>query len=267
VRTAAPRIWTEAAIAAAISPLIHHLGRWPTRGEFRAAGLTAALSAIYRHGGSTHWQREFGVIARQRPERRWTDERIARELSDWLADRVEWPAYADFVATGHTSLYKAVSRHGGAERWARRLGVRSAERRRPPPGYWTEARVRERLGALLFGPRRWPTQAEFAAAGEGRLLAAVRRLGGTERWRAEFGVAPSQRHDGSHTGRTRLWTDAAIAAAISPLLHDLGRWPTEKEFRAAGLTAALSALNRYGGSAHWQRRFGVTGRSRPLGNR
>jgi hypothetical protein len=48
------RDWTDAAITAAISPLIDALGRWPTKGEFRAVGLTSALAAVYRHGGRAH---------------------------------------------------------------------------------------------------------------------------------------------------------------------------------------------------------------------
>lgn len=262
-RRAPPRLWTEVRIMSAISPLIRALGRWPTEGEFRAAGLGPALSAIYRHGGSDHWQQLLGVSSQRPPRPAWSDERLTRELALFIGNRRDWPRYSEFAAGHRIDLYKAVARHGGPEMWALRLGLHYPPSRGAAHTYWTPMRIRDRLDPLLCGRRQWPTDAEFAAAGEARLLVAIRRHGGVERWRAEFNVAPSVRDNGSPTGRPRVWTEATITAALSPLVHRVGHWPTGNEFRAAGLSPLLSAVQRYGGSAHWRGRFAVSSRPAP----
>lgn len=55
------RLWDDERIETAIAPLVKELGRWPTKGEFRRAGLGGALSAVYDHGGSARWQKRLGV--------------------------------------------------------------------------------------------------------------------------------------------------------------------------------------------------------------
>jgi Fic family protein len=58
---------------------------------------------------------------RGRP-RRWTPERIQSELEGFCAGRHEWPSVADFKAGGHMALYLAVTRYGGVDYWAKRVG-------------------------------------------------------------------------------------------------------------------------------------------------
>jgi hypothetical protein len=119
--------WDDSQIAAAITPLVHELGRWPTKGEFRRAGLSTALAAVYGHGGSELWQQRLGVDRGQFPgpvpdRTRWTDEKIDTELRELCRGRSEWPSYAEFHRAGAHALYLAAARHGGTEVWRSRLG-------------------------------------------------------------------------------------------------------------------------------------------------
>jgi len=70
-----------------------------------------------RKGAETPNRRRKGLEA-------WSDERIRDELHRFLADRFEWPTYREFQRNGFRQLRDAVTRAGGAERWARELGVR-----------------------------------------------------------------------------------------------------------------------------------------------
>jgi hypothetical protein len=260
------RRWGDATIRAALAEFLGDRSDWPTHREFQRTGHAGLYEAVRCRGGSRRWAAEMGVATphsmRGRPVPYWTGQRIARELASFLDGRTEWPRHRDFVAAGQGRLYRAVARRGGPAMWAKQMGVRYIRRRGGPPTYWTETRVRQRLSALLSGRDRWPTRAEFAAAGEQRLLAAINRRRETKRWRAEFKVGPPRR-GASGRARSREWTETAITGAIAPLIQDLRRWPTKEEFRAAGLLPALSAVYRYGGSAHWQRRFGVAAREIP----
>ncbi len=268
------RRWNDATVRAALVQFVGDRTTWPTYREFRRAGHAGLYEAVRLRGGARRWAIEIGVAApplapvsasraarssSTRAAPRWTDQRIASELAAFLAGELEWPRYVDFVTAGRKGLYHAVRNARGPEHWARRMGVRYVRRRGGLPPYWTEQRVRERLALLIDGRDHWPAPVEFEAAGEQRLLAALYRLGGVTRWRTEFGLpaTPSPPPASRAPGPPRIWTDTAIAAAVSPLVDALGRWPTKSEFRGAGLTAALAAVYSHGGRPLWQRRLGV----------
>ena len=192
----------------------------------------------------------------------------------FLHGREQWPRHREWES-GRNGLYQAVLTHGGTHEWARRMGVKWVKRSGGLPRYWTEERVREQLAGFLAGRNCWPIGPEFQAAGHGRLLRAARRTGGVQRWAREFGLDPdppslrrpttrsdadAARAPARGAKRSRHWTDERLEAAISPLVRELGRWPTKGEFRRAGLGGALSAVYDHGGRARWQKRLGVARR-------
>jgi hypothetical protein len=265
--------WTDDAIRSTLTEFLDGRSVWPTHREFRRAGLGGLYSKLLQEGTLEGWASETGIApppprlpSGRRPpvtkpprrhapsNRRWTDERIANALTEFLGDRPDWPGYSEFIETGRKGLYQAVLTYGGTRHWTQRMHVRWVVRRGVP--YWTADRVRQRLAVMLRDRDTWPAAPEFAAAGEERLLAAARRLGGVPYWASEFGIEPPPTPV-AHTSTQRLWTDERIAAAIAPLVAKLGRWPTKGEFRNAGLGPALAAVYSHGGSSHWQRRFGV----------
>lgn len=273
------RRWTNEAIRATLTEFFGERSTWPTHREFNEAGLRGLREALRYYGGPERWSIEMGVswtppatrarrqsqrekpnrpVSRSREWPKWNERTIAAELKTFLAGRDEWPRHAEFVETGRQGLYHAILKHGGSRAWALRIGVRWVTRYAGSPAYWTEERVRERLAEFLGRRVVWPPAADFAAAEQGPLLKAVRRLGGIERWAREFGLPylPAISR-GVGTRRTTLWKDAQIEAAISPLIEQLGRWPTKGEFRRAGLSKALAAAYTHGGSTAWQQRFGV----------
>jgi hypothetical protein len=202
----------------------------------------------------------------------WTEQTIAIELRRFVVGRGDWPRHREFVETGRKGLYHAILKHGGTRHWAERVGVEfSPDRARGRP--WSEERVRVELTQFLDYRDRWPSGAEFATAGQGALLRAVRRFGGSARWEREFGLdrvaddnnpTPLLRYvlrPQARTSKRRYWTDQRIAETIGPLIGELGRWPTKGEYRRAGLLNALNAVYDHGGSARWRARFGVSPRA------
>jgi hypothetical protein len=122
------RVWDERRLEEAIGPLVERLGRWPTKGEFHRAGLTSALSALYRYGGVTYWRKRLDAAPCPPhgpvPERRvWTEERIERELRAYCGGSTIWPTWHQFVRDGRARLYKATSLRGGIDRWQKQLGL------------------------------------------------------------------------------------------------------------------------------------------------
>jgi hypothetical protein len=50
------RRWTDDTIEAELRPLVAHLGRFPTRSELAARGLSGLYSALARTGGTSAWR-------------------------------------------------------------------------------------------------------------------------------------------------------------------------------------------------------------------
>jgi hypothetical protein len=265
--------WTDDAIRSTLTEFLAGRPVWPTHREFRQAGLGGLYSKLLQEGTLEGWASEMRIApppprfaSGRRPpvakppreagtipsNRQWTDERITDALKEFLGNRPDWPPYSEFIETGRKGLYQAVLTYGGTRYWTQRMNVRWVVRRSVP--YWTVERIRELLGAMLGDRDTWPAASEFAAAGEQRLLAAARRLGGIAYWASEFDVEPLPSPVADSSGQ-RVWTDERIAAALAPLIAKLGRWPTKGEFRKAGLGPALAAVYSHGGSGVWQRRF------------
>ena len=205
------RIWTDDRIRATLSEFLGRRTTWPTQTELDAAGLQGLREVLRHYGGPERWSEELGValspkqtpasrprkraanpppVATERRWPKWNDQTIADALRTFLDGRDEWPRYRDFVSSGPPGLYQAVLKHGGSRAWAARLGVKWVRHDGGSAPPWTEERLRERLAVFLNGRTTWPQGAEFAAAGERRLLRAARRIGGTSYWIREFGLRP-----------------------------------------------------------------------------
>lgn len=83
-------------------------------------------------------------------QRRWTPDRIRRELYMFCANRSAWPTASEFKTAGRGDLYVAASRYGGVAHWANELGLERIDRSRAEA---TAARVplRSRLAWALAG--------------------------------------------------------------------------------------------------------------------
>jgi hypothetical protein len=182
----------------------------------------------------------------------WTQARICRELEEFLRGATEWPSYRDFQRAGRQKLRDEVTRTGGPRLWAKRLGLPYPERK---PGYapvWTEERVRADLEEFLHGWTHWPSRLEFEAAGRKLLRDAIRRLGGPERWAAEFGLPLQNLKSGSKLA----WTDERIQAELRSVVDGRDTWPTRREFEQLGSFGLAAAVYHRGGTACWARRLG-----------
>lgn len=57
------------------------------------------------------------------PKRKWTDERIERELGELVGDGGSFPTVREFKDAGKWSLYQAIQKYGGSKEWSRKLGL------------------------------------------------------------------------------------------------------------------------------------------------
>jgi len=115
-----------------------------------AQDLSELVSAgrLVRVGGgrSTRYVLPYEPAA----QRRWTPDRIRRELDAFCADRIAWPTASEFKSAGRGDLYVAASRYGGVAHWANELGLQRFDRTRMVAAA-TRAPVRSRLAWGLAG--------------------------------------------------------------------------------------------------------------------
>jgi hypothetical protein len=187
----------------------------------------------------------------------WNDESIERELRAFLAGRPAWPPYREFQRAGLKSLRDAVTRTGGAKRWARKVGTRYVAHR---PGYapiWTDERIRMDLREYLAGRDEWPSREQFDADDQTALRNAVNRTGGPDRWAADFGLRRTTRLSGVRRG----WTHQVVEAELKRLIGKQKMSPPQRAFEQAGLASMLRSINRHEGAAYWAGRLGVEQRA------
>jgi hypothetical protein len=124
------RTWTEERIRATLHLYLKGKKAWPTRQEFRADGFGQLRLAITRSGGIDRWAAEFSLPSRRLRGQGvwWTDERIEAELQRFAAGHEVFPSRREFQRAGETPLLGALDRHGGADLWARRVGLLRRER-------------------------------------------------------------------------------------------------------------------------------------------
>jgi hypothetical protein len=249
--------WTYERIERALRQFLAGRPEWPRYRDFQSAGKKGLRDAVTHGGGAEAWAQRLGVAY---PIRRpgygpvWTEKRVREDLRAFLAGRTTWPHRREFDDAGLAPLRNAVNRLGGAERWAREFGLSEPDRRAGRRRRWTEDEIEAAARPLIERTGRWPSRAEFAAAGIESALCAMYRYEGINVWRRRFGFEPP---DPPRAPTWRRWTDDRIERELRQFCAGRDHWPTESEFNAAGLRTLYHAASDHGGVDSWKRRLGL----------
>ena len=161
--------------------------RWPTYRAFVRDGHKSLYSAVIDSGGPERWAPELGVpyIPRRSGGGLTADETRAA-LRQLLREHhpVRFPTLVWLKRHGPPGLAAAVSRTGGAAHWAAVLNMPP-----PPPARWTDVFIEAELRRIWRDATRWPSRAEFQAAGATGLLLAVYAGHGSRWWARRLGLS------------------------------------------------------------------------------
>jgi DNA invertase Pin-like site-specific DNA recombinase len=126
--------WPDERIRAALAPFLSEKATWPTKAEFKAAGLGTLHGALTQAGGGQRWAAEFQIPLPVRTGGRfryWTDELLREQLTRLCAGRSTFPSGRELEQVGQGALAGVMRRHGGVDRWAREMQLpRKRERAR-----------------------------------------------------------------------------------------------------------------------------------------
>ena len=124
-----------------------------------------------------------------------------------------------------------------------------------PVRRWPPKRIEKELRAFLGARLEWPSHAEFADAGYGRLETQVMAWGGPFYWGHKLGVRV-QMHP--------VWNDQLLGDALAPLLEGRKVWPEAAEFQAAGMAPVWRAIRYRGGMERWAKDLGFEYRKKKI---
>lgn len=125
--------WTDDEIQCALDGLCDGLERFPTREQFRDAGLESLHGVLQARGELECWARRLGLARR----RRWNDATIAAALGELCAGRKQFPTAREFRGAGLGGLYSILGHRGELDRWARQLELPRRQYRRSKDRAWT----------------------------------------------------------------------------------------------------------------------------------
>ena len=254
--------WPEARIRDELQDFLQGATEWPSYRDFQRAGRQTLRDEVTRSGGARLWANRLKLPY---PERkpgyatRWTEERVRRDLAEFLRGWNRWPSRLEFEAAGLKPLRDAVRRLGGPELWAAEFGLPLENLKFGSRTAWTDERIEAELRKLLDGRGTWPSPRDFERSGSFGLAAAVVHGRGTAYWARFFGLQPPPR---AGVSRRRMWTDERIRAELERFCQGRTLWPTEREFLDAGESALYDAACRYRGTRHWADELGLVRRRR-----
>jgi hypothetical protein len=249
--------WTEERIREELRSFLADRTEWPTYREFERSGRKALRDAVTRAGGARRWTRRMGVRFVRHPPGYapiWTEERIRRDLAEYLAGWGVWPSRAEFERDGLTHLRNAVNRTGGPDRWAKEFGLPRQNRLSGIRRGWTREAIEATLREFIGESDMWPTRREFERAGLSGLLSAIYTGEGPDYWARRFRV---RRHRGASPGRRAIWTEQRIRQDLEAFCAGREVWPTEREFLEADRGLLYRAASRTGGVGYWADRLGL----------
>lgn len=186
-------------------------------------------------------------------ERRWSTQRVERELRAFTRDMDQWPAHEEFVKHDRQRLYCQIAAQGGEPVWAYRIGLPIAPGI-ASPREWTDERVRAGLALYLENKAAWPTQAQFTRDGLRALSEAITRRG----------AAPAgQRNSRCPTRKPTRAADTEpgpINASGSRSPHSAPiatPSPARRELRQVNAGGLLRAIDTHHGLRWWADQFGL----------
>ncbi len=118
--------WTDDEIQRALDGLCAGCQRFPTREQFRDAGLESLHGVLQARGELDSWARRLGLARRPR----WNDATIAAALGELRAGHDRFSSGREFRDAGLGGLYSVLVRRGELDWWAQQLKLPRRSHRR-----------------------------------------------------------------------------------------------------------------------------------------
>ena len=248
-----PGFWDDFAnLKTEIEALITELetpGILPSASQMAAARRTAINAAIAKHGGRKAVADKLGLTYSYdaAPTGYFNDpNNVEAELRKFLEGSETpdvMPTSADLVKASRSSLAAAISRHGGVNQFAERMGLRMSHSQKTK-GYWKDFE-NLRVELLQFvdsaqDPQSMPSSKDLRDGGRADLENPIRMHGGTD--------AVAKRLNLKTTSKAKpagYWDDFEnIRKEVMVIVGDSGIMPTKTSLEKTGRNDLAVAIGR-----------------------
>lgn len=158
-------------------------GQMPSSKDLQLAKRSGLVVGVIRHGGFFKVATSLGLKPSRMPNGYWTDETITQHIVSFVNDYGEqgvFPTGSELRLHDHADLDVAITRHGGAYKFAVLLNLEVTKGRKQ--GAWEEPGTLDRevhaFIKLFKKAGQMPTQADFKRHGRSDLNNALFRYGG-----------------------------------------------------------------------------------------
>lgn len=171
--------WNDEEILKQIRDIIADIGCFPTQIWMKQNDRQDLLSALTKRGGSEKYKRLLGCKTWRR-QVGWNEESIAKELSN-IADKINrFPNASDLKNMSRFDLLTAIYQDKGFDYFRNVFGLDSRFD-------WSEDKILKQLKEIIFKIGHYPTAVEMGQMNKKDLILAIRRNGGTSRFKRLMG--------------------------------------------------------------------------------
>lgn len=240
----------EEAITAQYKKLIVEIGHFPTNEDLDGRGMGGMLDNICKYGGINHFRNLLGWEPPQKPKGYWTEENTIIELKKIINILGHFPSFYELKGTmkGYSGVERAIKKHGGINKFRDLLGH---EIHHKSPRYWAdESNIIKELKQVLEKSGRFPLNNELADMDRQDLLAAMNRMGGTNKFRELLG------YDVENKSPNYWSDDNNIIKELRDVVDELGYYPSCCELGYRNRHDLAGAIITHGGTNKFRRALG-----------
>ncbi len=221
-----------------LDPIVAELGCMPTQRELGRRGRRDLHGAIQKFGG-------FAQVAsildyRYTGPKSWSCiDDLRPHLDPIVAELGRMPSYPELREQGRHDLASAITKFGGPREVAIVLGYRYAPRKTGRSRWHAVDDLRPHLDPIVAELRRMPTKRELKERRYENLNATVHKFGGIAKVAEDLGY-PYEGHPS--------WDEVEdLRPHLDPIVTELGRMPSRREFVERGRAALSDAMRKFGG--------------------
>ncbi len=219
-------------------------GTFPSPNELSRRKLTGLRRAIiHEHGGFERVRDRMGVPLARTAMGTWRDkERVEEEILRVIDRLGRFPSAREVVEhAGHGVMDAIGKKHGGLTSIQRSLGYNADAK---PLGYWMEWENTSReFLAECDRLGRVPSRKDLLAAGNQPLMNAVAHHGGLRSVAERLNLNAS----GMRLAKGHWKRFEHVAAAMEPIIAELGQVPSYREMKERGLSKLATGIWKYHG--------------------
>lgn len=232
-----PGYWTEENTFLELKLIIKFLGHFPLNSELRNMKRSDLSSAMMLNGGFNKFREVLGYEINTKSRGYWTDKAVIDELKTIIKKLNHFPTQTDLERFKNYSLINGINRSGGYIKFRNLLGYEASYK---PDKYWNKKNTFFELKLVMKDIKHFPTQKELSEMKRYDLITGIKKHGGLNKLRKEFGYEPLHKPNG-------YWNEKTTIIHLKGIIEKLGYFPSHSDLREMNESGLSTSISKNGG--------------------